>query len=232
MLKKVSLCKWTRITIMTVAFIVLISCQKAPDQTDSTVSILLMSSESLLSSEIDSNTGEDESSQKDEVSSQFVSSKTSSLQTSSKTSSQNLPVSSKEQPSSQAVSSQGQVITNDVGKTVTTDYGFTATFLAFRKKSDTEYEVKFKIKLEADYIVGDHYLLKAKEHIFLVDADRNPVAADNAYASDGQSILGQTVNIGESLEMTVIFKAEKGFNPVKVRYMYDERGFKKVEFTV
>ena len=38
MLKKVSLCKWTRITIMTVAFIVLISCQKAPDQTDSTVS--------------------------------------------------------------------------------------------------------------------------------------------------------------------------------------------------
>ena len=75
MLKKVSLCKWTRITIMTVAFIVLISCQKAPDQTDSTVSILLMSSESLLSSEIDSNTGEDESSQKDEVSSQFVSSR-------------------------------------------------------------------------------------------------------------------------------------------------------------
>ena len=88
--------------MMTVAFIVLISCKKAPDQTDSTVSILLMSSESLLSSEIDSNTGEDESSQKDEVSSQFVSSKTSSLQTSSKTSSQNLPVSSKEQPSSQA----------------------------------------------------------------------------------------------------------------------------------
>lgn len=232
MIKKVSLCKWTRITMLTAAFLTLISCQKAPDQTNSTVSTLSMISESLSSSETDSIVSADVFSRNDELSTQLVSSMASSLQASSKNSSQSLPISSKSQPSSQAVSSQGQTITNDVGKTITTDYGFTVTLLDFRKKSDTEYEVKFKIKLEVDYIVGDHYQLKAKEHIFLVDADRNPVAADNAYASDGQSILGQTVNIGESLEMTVVFKAEEGFSPAKVRYMYDERGFKKVEFTL
>ena len=71
--------------------------------------------------------------------------------------------------------------------------------------------------------------LSAKERIFVVNADRRSIPVEQVYDSEGNSLMGTSIENGQTLTITAVFTLTDGFTPAAFRYVYDIMGFRRLQ---
>ena len=128
-----------------------------------------------------------------------------------------------EPPTTEPPATEPPAPDNDIGKEIAMDE-FAITVLDV-KRSDNQYIVTFTLTYTGE---GAHSL-SAKERIFVVNSDRRSIAADNIYDTDGNSLLGGSIQKGQSMTIKAVFILTDGFVPNAFRYVYDIMGFRRLQ---
>ena len=93
------------------------------------------------------------------------------------------------------------------------------------EQSGNQYTVTFTLSYTGE---GSHPF-NARERIFVVNSDRRGLAADNIYDGDGNSLLGGSIQPGQTLTIKAVFILSDGFTPSAFRYVYDTMGFRRLQ---
>lgn len=112
---------------------------------------------------------------------------------------------------------------NDIGKEITQD-GFTIKVLSVKQEGN-KYTAVFTIS----YVGDISHSLSAKERIFVVNADRRSIPVEQVYDSEGNSLMGTSIENGQTLTITAVFTLTDGFTPAAFRYVYDIMGFRRLQ---
>ena len=128
-----------------------------------------------------------------------------------------------EPPATEPPATETQPPQNDIGKQMVADE-FAITVVEI-KTTDGTYTVVFTLTYSGE---GSH-ALNAKERIFVVNSDRRSVSVDDIFDSDGNSLLGTSINQGETITIKAVFSLADGFVPNVFRYVYDTMGFRRIQ---
>ena len=128
-----------------------------------------------------------------------------------------------EPPATEPPATETQPPQNDIGKQMVADE-FAITVVKI-KTTDGTYTVVFTLTYSGE---GSH-ALNAKERIFVVNSDRRSVSVDDIFDSDGNSLLGTSINQGETITIKAVFSLADGFVPNVFRYVYDTMGFRRIQ---
>jgi hypothetical protein len=112
---------------------------------------------------------------------------------------------------------------NDIGKEITQD-GFTIKVLSVKQEGN-QYTAVFALS----YVGDISHSLSAKERIFVVNADRRSIPVEQVYDSEGNSLMGTSIENGQTLTITAVFTLTDGFTPAAFRYVYDIMGFRRLQ---
>lgn len=128
-----------------------------------------------------------------------------------------------EPPATEPPATEPPAPDNDIGKEISKDE-FSITVLNVQQ-TDNQYLVTFTLTYFGE---GEHEL-SIKERIFVVNSDRRSLAAENAYDIDGNSLLGASIQAGQTMTIQAVFSLNDGFEPVAFRYVYDIMGFRRLQ---
>lgn len=112
---------------------------------------------------------------------------------------------------------------NDIGKEIAKD-GFAIKVLSV-EQSGKQYVVILTLTYSGD----EAHALNAKERFFVVDSDRRSIAVDDIFDTDGNSLLGSSIQPGQTMTIKAIFTLKDGFVPNAFRYVYDIMGFRRLQ---
>ena len=121
------------------------------------------------------------------------------------------------------LSSQPSDTQNDIGKQITDDV-FAITVLDAKKEGDN-YVVTFTLTYSGE----TPHALNAKERIFVVNDERRSVAVYDVFDIDGNSLLGTSVQKGQTITLKAAFTLPEDFVPSAFRYVYDTMGFRRIQ---
>lgn len=128
-----------------------------------------------------------------------------------------------EPPATEPPATDPPVPDNDIGKEIANE-GFAITVVNVEQSED-QYIVTFTLSYTGE---GDHPI-NARERIFVVNSDRRSLAADSVYDADGNSLLGSSIQPGQTLTIKAVFILSDGFTPSAFRYVYDTMGFRRLQ---
>ncbi|MBQ9838429.1 MAG: hypothetical protein IJO56_02880 [Oscillospiraceae bacterium] len=112
---------------------------------------------------------------------------------------------------------------NDVGKQIAKDeYAIKVLDV---QQAGNQYTVTF----ELTYVGEGTHALAARERIFVVNSERRSLAVDNIYDTAGNSLMGTSIQSGQTLTIKAVFVLTEGFAPTAFRYIYDIMGFRRLQ---
>ena len=112
---------------------------------------------------------------------------------------------------------------NDIGKVIAKDeYAITVTDV---QHTENQYVVTFTLTYSGE---GTH-ALSAKERVFVVNSDRRSLAVDDVYDTAGNSLLGTSIQSGQTMTIKAVFTLTEEFEPTAFRYIYDIMGFRRLQ---
>ena len=128
-----------------------------------------------------------------------------------------------EPPATEPPATDPPVPDNDIGKEIAKDE-YAITVLAVQQ-TDNQYTVTFTLTYTGE---GAH-ALSIKERLFVVNSERRSLAADDAFDAEGSSLLGSSIQSGQTITIKAVFTLSEGFEPVSFRYVYDTMGFRRLQ---
>lgn len=112
---------------------------------------------------------------------------------------------------------------NDIGKQIAKDeYAIKVLDV---QQAGNQYTVTF----ELTYVGEGAHALAARERIFVVNSERRSLAVDNIYDTAGNSLMGTSIQSGQTLTIKAVFVLTEGFAPTAFRYIYDIMGFRRLQ---
>ena len=112
---------------------------------------------------------------------------------------------------------------NDIGKAISADE-FSMTVLSAGWEGE-----QYVVTLTLTYSGSESHALSAKQRFFVVNDDRRSTAVENIYDADGNSLLGASIEPGQTLTIKAVFNLKADFGPTSFRYVYDIMGFRRLQ---